>query len=179
MGKRSSFDRVEKDFYPTPRAAVLPLLPHLGPMRFRFAEPCAGDGRLVRHLEAEGHRCVLKSDIDPRANGIKRLDALAADLRAAAAGEIDLIITNPPWTRDVLHPLIKRFSDIAPSWLLFDADWAHTEQASGLLKRCRRIVSVGRVKWIEDSKSAGVDNACWYLFDAGFRGQPEFYGRGA
>src|SRR3981189_1858036 len=29
MGKRSNFERREADFYPTPRAAVLPLIPHL------------------------------------------------------------------------------------------------------------------------------------------------------
>ena len=27
MGKRSNFPRRERDFYPTPRAAVLPLIP--------------------------------------------------------------------------------------------------------------------------------------------------------
>ena len=29
MGKRSSFERREADFYPTPKAAVLPLIPYL------------------------------------------------------------------------------------------------------------------------------------------------------
>jgi hypothetical protein len=29
MGKRSNFERREADFYPTPRAAVLPLIPYL------------------------------------------------------------------------------------------------------------------------------------------------------
>jgi hypothetical protein len=29
MGKRSNFERREADFYPTPRAAVVPLVPHL------------------------------------------------------------------------------------------------------------------------------------------------------
>ena len=29
MGKRSNFERREADFYPTPRAAVVPLIPHL------------------------------------------------------------------------------------------------------------------------------------------------------
>jgi hypothetical protein len=29
MGKRSNFERREADFYPTPRAAVLPLIPFL------------------------------------------------------------------------------------------------------------------------------------------------------
>ena len=36
---------------------------------------------------------------------------------------------------------------------------------------------VGRVKWIEDSKSVGKDNCCWYLFDYNHTGPTEFYGR--
>jgi len=40
MGKRSDFERVERDFYPTPEAAVLPLLPHLPDSYFTFIEPC-------------------------------------------------------------------------------------------------------------------------------------------
>ena len=59
MGKRSNFERREADFYPTPRAAVVPLIPYLraaasGPLPSR----AAGDGALVRHLESFGLRCV-------------------------------------------------------------------------------------------------------------------------
>ena len=53
MGKRSNFERREADFYPTPRAAVVPLIPYLRCIR-SFAEPCAGNGALVRHLEEFG-----------------------------------------------------------------------------------------------------------------------------
>ena len=62
MGKRSNFERREADFYPTPRAAAVPLIPYLGGIR-TFAEPCAGDGDLVRHLESFGLRCVWQGDI--------------------------------------------------------------------------------------------------------------------
>ena len=43
-------------FYPTPAAAVPPLILHLRGVR-TFAEPCCGDGALVRHPEARGLRC--------------------------------------------------------------------------------------------------------------------------
>jgi hypothetical protein len=62
MGKRSNFERREADFYPTPRAAVAPLIPHLRGIR-SFAEPCAGDGALIRHLESFGLRCAYSGDI--------------------------------------------------------------------------------------------------------------------
>lgn len=47
MGKRSSFERREADFYPTPRAAVAPLIPFLRGIR-TFAEPCADAGKQSR-----------------------------------------------------------------------------------------------------------------------------------
>ena len=53
MGKRSNFERRRADFYPTPRAAVVPLIPYLRRGGIRtFVEPCCGEGDLVRHLES-------------------------------------------------------------------------------------------------------------------------------
>ena len=64
MGKRSNFERRPADFYPTPRAAVLPLLPYLRAEGIKtFAEPCCGEGDLTRHLESFGLRCVYAGDI--------------------------------------------------------------------------------------------------------------------
>lgn len=77
----------------------------------------------------------------------------------------EAFITNPPWTRSLLHPLIVHLSNQAPTWLLFDADWMHTKQAAPYLDRLVRIVSVGRLKWIPDSKMDGKDNCAWYLFN--------------
>src|SRR5262249_957587 len=116
MGKRSNFERREADFYPTPRAAVMPLIPYLRGIR-SFAEPCAGDGALVRHLEECGLHCVYAGDIrDGR-------DALALN----HYGAVDAIITNPPYTRDVMHSLIDHFQRIAQTWLLLELDWASTQ----------------------------------------------------
>jgi len=98
MGKRSNFERIPRDFYPTPAAAVPPLLPFLRGVR-TFAEPCCGGRALVRHLEACGLRCVYAGDI---ATG---QDALALDHYGAA----DAIITNPPYTRHLMHRLIAHF----------------------------------------------------------------------
>jgi hypothetical protein len=41
MSKRADFELREADFYPTPRAAVVPLIPYLRGIR-GFAEPHAG-----------------------------------------------------------------------------------------------------------------------------------------
>lgn len=176
MGKRSSFERIPRDFYPTPLSAVTPLLPHLdyGTM---FAEPCAGDGALVRHLEAAGMSCLWASDIEPADSAIDRRDAFD-DLHCTAESA-DFIITNPPWDRAVLHRMIVHFSNMRPSWLLFDADWVHTRQAAPYLDRLRKVVSVGRVKWIADSPFTGKDNCAWHLFDKPCAEPAVFYGRAA
>jgi hypothetical protein len=87
------------------------------------------------------------------------------------------IITNPPWDRKILHPMIEHFSAMRPTWLLFDADWMHTKQSAPFMPYLRKIVSVGRVKWIPDSKMTGKDNCAWYLFDQNGQGSTQFYGR--
>jgi hypothetical protein len=126
MGKRSNFERRERDFYPTPVEAVVPLLAHLEP-RTVFIEPCAGAGDLARHLRAVGHQCIERVDIEPRAPGIFEADA-TVHRWAEDAGHFDCFITNPPWSREDLHKIIVNLSDQAPAWLLFDADWSHTRQ---------------------------------------------------
>lgn len=201
MGKRSDFEKRPKDMYLTPREAVIPLVPFLPSKRFRFAEPCAGDGRLVDHLEELTNGvCDFISDIDPEGviemladegklpyrDDVRERDIF--DIDPAELVDYDAVITNPPWTRDkksgyLLHKIIEHLVKSQTSvWLLFDADWMQTVQAAELLRSyCVQIVSVGRVKWIEDSKMTGKDNCCWYEFryDAPTMGAraPLFWGR--
>jgi hypothetical protein len=195
MGKRSDFERVKyapttqmleamgvepestepisdgRDFYPTPIEAVWPLMPHLMPGTY-FVEPCAGDGRLINHITAYGYTCTDAYDLYPMQLDIDKKNVL--DIKECSG---DCFITNPPWDRKILHPIIEHLSEIAPTWLLFDADWMHTKQAAPLMRRCAKIISVGRIKWIAGSKNTGKDNCCWYLFDIHHRGNPKFWPR--
>jgi hypothetical protein len=177
LGKRSEFTRRERDYYPTPIEAVEPLIDHL-PYSFDYVEPCAGDGRLIQHIYnlTNGHGdCLFASDIEPQSPNIMQNDAL--DLSFGEYGVMDFCITNPPWERDFLHKFIAHWIDICPTWLLFDADWMHTKQSAALMTYCTRIVSVGRVKWIEGSKNTGKDNCAWYLFDRAGQQETKFFGR--
>ena len=170
MGKRSDFARVERDFYPTPLQALEPLLPHLCKSTV-FYEPCAGDGRLVGYMRDAGHNCVMACDIEPRAPDIDTVDVF--DLTAAGVQDMGIPITNPPWKRSILHPLIEHLLDISGEcWLLFDADWPHTKQSAELMRLCTDIVPVGRVKWIPDSPHTGKDNCCWYRFSMDGKSRP-------
>ena len=107
----------------------------------RFIEPCGGKGALTAALEAQGHQCFYTCDIAPRASGIVKRDAL--DLVGSDVLAADLIVTNPPWTRKSLHPLIDHLRQLRPTWLLFDAAWAHTQQAAPFLQFCSRV----RYRW--------------------------------
>lgn len=174
MSKRANqFERKPRDFYPTPEAAVLPLLPHIWDIK-NFAEPCAGDGQLSMHIYRHTRATpYFESDIEPQSAHINKHDALTLTnpLRWA-----ECIITNPPWDRKILHPMIEHFRQLSPTWLLFDADWMHTKQSAPYMPFCQKIVSVGRVKWIPDSKMTGKDNCAWYLFDKE-EAETIFYGR--
>ena len=162
MGKRSDFERKERDFYPTPRKAVEPLIPHIAESGKKWLEPCAGAGDLIDHIQILTDKtCMEAYDIEPQRDDIMELDFF--DLEVGS--HIDLVITNPPWDRKILHPMLEHARTFpCPTWFLFDADWAHTNQAKPYLEYCDMIVAVGRVKWIEDSKHTGKDNCCWYRF---------------
>ena len=162
VGKRSNgFERRQGDFYPTPFAAVPPLIPHLRGVR-TFAEPCCGDGALVRHLESFGLICRYAGDI---ANG---QDALALD----SYDDADANISNPPYTRPVMHALIDHLQGIAPTWLLLEYDWTATKQARPFMKTCSDIVVIGRLKLIPGTKYSGKDNFAWCRFDERHSGGP-------
>lgn len=192
MSKRTitEYARRDRDYYPTPFKAVEPLKTFL-PEYFTFIEPCAGDGRMVNHIydlmdndcECRGAYDIEHPEDDPLVFNVEIRDALS--LTGADVEGVDYIITNPPWSRDkksgyLLHRMIEHFAELRPTWLLFDADWMHTKQATPLIEKyLLQIVSIGRVSWADNGVS-GKDNAVWYLFDKDARKhlpRPEFFAR--
>jgi hypothetical protein len=164
VSKRGAvFERRSLDFYPTPRSAVMPLVPHLGGI-VRFAEPCSGDGDLVAHLTAARLECAYQGDL--------RYGRDARMLSFEDLNDADAIITNPPHERELMHQLIAHFASLVPTWLLIDWDWAATRQAKFLLGSCAAIVPIGRVKWMPGSASVGFDNYAWYQFVKGWSEGP-------
>lgn len=173
MGKRSTFERKARDFYPTPYEAVLPLLPHL-PDGVVFDEPCAGDRDLVAHLTTHGHDCARASDVSDR----YPVDAF--DLKRTGA---QMFITNPPWplpgkNGDPTISMAIHLSDMLPTWFLLNADVAHNKYFRRVEHRCRKIVSVGRVSWAGNGVK-GKENCAWMLFDKPAALPTEFYGQAA
>jgi hypothetical protein len=169
MGKRSKFPRRDRDFYPTPFEAVPPLVPYLQLHGIRtFAEPCCGDGALVRHLESFGFRCVYQGDI---ADG---RDALAVTDFGAA----DAIITNTPYKRRIMRALLTHFTRSGlPTWLFLQTNWASNAWAAPFLPSCSDIVPVPRLRLIEGTEDSGQENHGWFRFDARHTAEPIFHAR--
>ncbi len=169
MGKRSNFERIEKDDYRTIDPRAVDALLRFVPKFTRFAEPCAGSGDLACRLMLEQNICTMAMDLS---RGVDAMALETSDLNGA-----ECIITNPPWTRKILHSMIEHFVDIAPfTWLLFDSDWAHTKQSAPYMKYCSDIVSVGRLIWIPGTTTSGKDNCAWYRFSHDAK-QTIFHGR--
>ena len=170
MTKRAGqFARRKHDAYATPFPAVPPLARILPPLL--YYEPCAGDGDLIRHLDRFGFTCVGSSDIQI---GVDAMSLTRDNMNGAEA-----IITNPPWSRHLLHPMIEHFVTLVPEvWLLFDGDWMWTKQAAhivgGLLTD---IVPLPRLKWIPGSKHTAKDNACFYRFSLDKTSPAKFHER--
>lgn len=151
MGKRSNFERIPKDAYMTidPRATK-PLLEFLG-NEVSYYEPCVGNGDLINLLKP--HVCVGYSDVEKNATYWKY------------ETNAKCFITNPPWSRKLLHPIIDNLRNQLPTWLLFDAAWMFTAQSAFYMKYCKVVIPVGRLRWIPGTSWDGKDDCAWYLFD--------------
>ena len=164
MGKRTSFSKVDKDFYPTidPRAfeAIIPFV------RGRtYAEPCAGNGDLVDGL-ADAATCKWETDVREEVD-CRTMDAMSItqdDLEG-----IDLIITNPPFTKSVLLPMIDHFMSLKPTWLLLPWDLPCNKYFRLYAEGCNKIVPIGRLCWFKkDGKFVrGYENFAWYYWPKG------------
>ena len=175
MGKRDpeKFEKKPRDFYATKDpAAVNRLLPHLS--NESFIEPCAGAGDLAKALMMNKMQCKGMYDIEPQLWAVKAQNCLT--LTEKDVEFADQFITNPPFTWKVLQPMMDHLISLLPTWLLLPADNMHNVRMGPYMKRCDKVVSIGRLYW-EENKIKGVDNYCWYHFDKNHEGKTEFVGR--
>lgn len=160
MGKRSSFEKIPKDFYATTDPKAIPPNFVECVRGKRYAEPCYGEGDL-EDLLMDVAVCRWRSDI--RDTGCCKLwDATC--LSEHELEHCDMILTNPPFSRDVLLPLIDHFTSLKPTWLLLPAGYMHNRYFATYMRECSRVVSIGRLKWFKDSKYTSTDDFAWYHF---------------
>lgn len=165
MGKRSDFERVERNFYRTfDRRAGKALLPHIDGVQ-SYIEPFAGRGDLVDQMTELDKLCKWQSDMEPQREGIVTLDCLNQGAIDHIKHETDcrLIITNPPWERKYFHPALDLFTENGfKGWWLIDAPWIFNKSSAPYLKKyVTDIVTIGRLKWVENTTMSGKDDCIW------------------
>jgi hypothetical protein len=169
--------RRDRDWYATPEKAVGALIRHL-PDYGTFCEPCAGDGRLSIHIDKlsyGGWWAKEEFDIEPQINSITKKDALT--LVPEDLFEVDLLITNPPFEWKTLQQMLELFPRLKPTWLLLPFGYACNKRMAPYMDICKKVVPIGRVKWIENSKQSSTDDFAWFLFDASYHEPTRLYPR--
>lgn len=161
MGKRSNKGvKMPRDFWPTVDPdAFIPLRPYISGKT--YAEPCCGNEDLIKGFEDVAY-CGWASDISI---GKDATTLTKEDLEAC-----DVIITNPPFSWEMLKPLLDHLPKLKPTWLLLPADFMHNKRSAPYMVYCSHIVAVRRLFWWLDEGDLsqrgvkGKDNYCWYLF---------------
>ena len=175
MGKHSLVkENRPRDFWATVDPdAVKPLIPYI--LNSNYAEVCIGDGDLVKLIGLNAN-CVWGSDVngDPFTYQCPAEDLTEEDMRG-----VDYIITNPPFSWEMLEPMLKVLPKLKPTWLLLPADFMHNKRSGPYMKKCKLILSVRRLYWVPEDGGKGVkgkDNYCWFLFDDDHTGDTVFHG---
>jgi len=145
-----------KNFWPTPREAVMPLTRHLVPGTV-YDEPCAGDGAIMRVLAEHGMLCAAAHDVIPTGPGILLGDAT----KLPVGGR--LIVTNPPYAQPLLQPLLDHWIGNREAWLLLPSDMLMNVWSNPYVRHIDRILPLGRVSWMQNGQ-AGMENSAWLHF---------------
>ncbi len=106
--------------------------------------------------------CQWRSDIRETVSSSKVMNALS--LTKEQLEGVDLIVTNPPFTRTVLMPMLDHFITLKPTWLLLPSDLMHNVYFGDAMRRCSKVVSVGRLRWFKETKSLSMESYCWYFW---------------
>lgn len=117
------WERKPADLYPTPVDATESIIPMLKVMRTpdgrpikRIWEPACGDGRISRVLEHHGFDVISTDLREYPGYGTGGIDFLNDDLLKDYGwdiGEIDLILTNPPFS--LAEAFIRRACELCPN----------------------------------------------------------------
>lgn len=144
IGSQQKWDRKPADFYPTPVDATEIVIDVIKAMRTpdgrpikRIWEPACGDGRMARVLEYHGFEVVATDLREYPGYGIGGLDFLTEDPLEKWGwdiGEIDLIMSNPPFK--VAEGFIRRALALCPNvMMLLKSQYWHAASRAELFKQ--------------------------------------------
>lgn len=155
------------DYWPTPEKAVRGLIPHLDP-KLTYAEPCAGRGDLMKHLQhldwvqafdASPHACAITPPGLPRIEvGDARRDPISADA----------VLTDPPFDTDHLLPMMRHWqAQGVTQWLLLPATRIINLYFAPFAGDVTQLVPIRRLKWIDGSRHQGTKDFVWVKLEPG------------
>lgn len=164
----SGYKRVERDAYQTIERWPVDALCFSYPLPPRIWEPAAGDGHMVRSLEANGFE-VYATDI---AQGKDFLSYRGVDL-----GNFG-IVSNPPFGErgKLAEQFIVRALVLSPTIvaMLLPSDFDHAASRQPLFRHrafAARINLTSRPRWF-DGDATPKANFCWFVWDHDNRARP-------
>lgn len=150
--------RRPRDAYYTPEAATLALLTHVPFISGTILEPCAGEGHIVRPLEAMDAGFVIASDI-----------TTGNDARTWwPETHIDWVVTNPPFNQafEIVQNAHNHCDNLA---MLLRLSWLEpTHKRGEWLQRNppNQIIVLPRISFTGDGKTDSVTCA-WMVWEIG------------
>lgn len=136
----------------------------------RVLEPCAGDGWIADELRAAGYE-VITGDVDPKYGTDHVVDFLSDE----AVGlyqelKIDMIITNPPWSRSA--EFVRQALKITP-WVSMLLRMTFLEPCEGtrrsyrldLLDELAHVQILPRTRFIHGKKGTDTVPPAWFIWE--------------
>lgn len=172
--------RSDLDFYATPPLAVKQLL-EKEHFSSNIWEPAHGMGHISKILEENGYN-VKKSDIkDYNNEGIEIINFLSCDKKFDGD-----IISNPPYksAKEFVEKALEVVNDNAHVAMFLKIQFLEGKKRYDLFKKYppkRIYVAVNRYGCSKDGKfneKGNIGSAicyCWYIWEKGFKGNPEIF----
>jgi hypothetical protein len=179
--------RVTNDYYPTPHEITMILLDKIGGLIEPFDvvfDPCAGHGAILEsiHMKQEIIAIANEPYINPP-DGVEWWKTTACTetvwrcvetkLKTDFGGSIDWVITNPPYDKELMLPIMEHSLNYARkgfatlvrlSWLEPCNGRAEFLQANA--DQLRYVIPVSpRPKFRADTKGSDNVTSCWMVWD--------------
>jgi hypothetical protein len=151
--KTATIPTERKNIVDTPPEVTDLLALHLTPGA-TVSEVCAGAYRLADRLQFHGLTIGEAFDIAPRDPRVEVGDATVRVPR-------HLAITNPPFQRDLLMPILTAACRWPKGgWFLLPSDVLINRWFSPFAPHIVQVLPIGRVSWFGNGRN-GYENYCW------------------
>lgn len=158
---RNRKEKEKFEYYPTPYEAIELARPLLDPNK-KWWEPCAGDGRILRHF----NNVILGTDIEPRSQDVSEGDFT----KMSKPEGIEGVITNPPFSLG--YDLVKKslFEWKIPCLLLMRVEYIAAKARQDVVKYMTDMHIVSDlIKFQTESgrivHGNGTGRCAWMLFE--------------